>query len=164
MIAIKKASTSLIFGRFVSNDDFARMRYLAQEASAASMARDEEKEKAERADAEAKDARKRAEEAEKRAKDAEFERIKALNAVDRAKEDGRKEGRALERRKYSEQEWEVIEALHSLHRFKSDVYVQGDNGEEISVADFVRDKVMQEIKHWDTQAVGMQRSRGARSR
>ena len=164
MIAIKKASTSLIFGRFVSNDDFARMRYLAQEASAASMARDEEKEKAERADAKAKDARKRAEEAEKRAKDAEFERIKALNAVDRAKEDGRKEGRALERRKYSEQEWEVIEALHSLHRFKSDVYVQGDNGEKISVADFVRDKVMKEIEHWDTQAVGMQRSRGARSR
>ena len=70
----------------------------------------------------------------------------------------------MERRKYSEQEWEVIEALHSLHRFKSDVYVQGDNGEEISVADFVRDKVMQEIEHWDTQAVGMQRSRGARSR
>lgn len=47
MLAIKQASTNLIFGRFVNNDDFARMRYLAQEASAASMARDEEKERRE---------------------------------------------------------------------------------------------------------------------
>ena len=164
MLAIKKASTNLFFGRFINNDDFARMRYLAQEASAASMARDEEKERAEKAAADVADADERARKAEERAKKAEQERVRALDAVDKARAKGREEGRALERRKYSDQEWEVIEALHSLHRFKSDVYVQSATGEKISVADFVRNKVMQEIEHWDTQAVGMQRSRGARSR
>lgn len=164
MIAIKKASTSLIFGRFVSNDDFARMRYLAQEASAASMARDEEKERAEKAAADAADADERARKAEERAKKAEQERVRALDAVDWARAKGREEGRAQERGRYDKEDWAILDALRSLRQYDGDVWAQGADGSKISIVDYARERVMREIDGLDSQAAGMQRSRGARSR
>lgn len=164
MIAIKKASTSLIFGRFVSNDDFARMRYLAQEASAASMARDEEKERAEKAAADAADADERARKAEERAKKAEQERVRALDAVDWARAKGREEGRAQERGRYDKEDWAILDALRSLRQYDGDVWAQGADGSKISIVDYARERVMREIDGLDSQAADMQRSRGARSR
>ena len=164
MLAIKQASTNLIFGRFVNNDDFARMRYLAQEASAASMARDEEKERAEKAAADAADADERARKAEERAKKAEQERVRALDAVDWARAKGREEGRAQERGRYDKEDWDVLDALRSLRQYDGDVWAQGADGSKISIVDYARERVMREIDGLDSQAADMQRSRGARSR